>query len=172
MTTDEFFLNQYHPTIHSMPNPPPKPDVKSNVDSSQLTIPNGPWVVTLENFISDEECDRLIELGSLLGYEISMDVGTQKFDGFFERYANERRTSTNAWCREECFEDPLTQTVLQRIENLTGIPDSNSEYLQLLRYEPGQFYKTHHDYIPYQRDQLTGPRILTVCTLYLCGRAL
>lgn len=49
---------------------------------------------------------------------------------------------------------------------LTGIPETNSEHLQLLRYEVGQKYKVHHDYIPYHRNRQGGPRILTVY-LYL-----
>jgi len=42
-----------------------------------------------------------------------------------------------------------------------GIPSENSEDLQLLKYEVGQFYNTHHDYIPHQKDRQCGPRILT-----------
>jgi prolyl 4-hydroxylase len=34
----------------------------------------GSWVITLDNFISDEEADRLIELGSEESYERSSDV--------------------------------------------------------------------------------------------------
>lgn len=49
---------------------------------------------------------------------------------------------------------------------MTGIPDANSEYLQLLRYEKGQFYESHHDYIPHHLKRAQGPRILTVF-LYL-----
>ena len=41
----------------------------------------------------------------------------------------------------------MTQKTLGKIEKLTGVPDANSEYLQLLKYEKGQFYRVHHDYI-------------------------
>ena len=34
------------------------------------------------------------------------------------------------------------------------------------RYEPGQFYNTHHDYVIHNKDRQQGPRILTVF-LYL-----
>jgi len=47
------------------------------------------------------------------------------------------------------------------MEHITGIPDGNSENLQLLRYEVGQFYQHHNDFIDYQVDRPTGPRILT-----------
>lgn len=120
ITTDPFY-QQYQPVIHSQP-------------------PQGPWLITLENFTTDEECDRLIQLGAEEGYEISKDVGKKKFDGTYDGYENKGRTSTNAWCNDKCYNDTLTQQVLMRIANLTGVPEENSEYLQLLKYEVGQFY--------------------------------
>ena len=151
-TLPEF--TQYEPKIHSMPQP---------------TLPNvqeGPWVVTLENFLTDIECETLIALGAVEGYKISQDVGKKKFDGTYEGLINKYRTSTNAWCKDACFDDTVTQQVLQKIEHVTGIPDQNSEYLQLLRYEVGQFYQQHHDYIPHHIERGEGVRILTVF-LYL-----
>lgn len=168
LTTDDYYIHTYQATIHSMPNPPPVIPVSDDTDASP-PIKEGPWVVTLENFLTDEECDRLIELGGNLGYEISKDVGAKKFDGTFDGFVNQGRTSTNAWCTTDCFTDPLTQGVLRRIENITGVPDVNSEYLQLLRYEVGQFYRTHHDYIFYQTKRQQGVRILTVRLLRWMG---
>ena len=48
-----------------------------------------------------------------------------------------------------------------RVETLLNITMDNSEHLQILEYEPGQFYKTHHDFIPSQNKMSCGPRILT-----------
>ena len=50
---------------------------------------------------------------------------------------------------------------MDRVENITGIPETNSENFQLLRYEKTQFYNTHNDLIPYQIDRPCGVRILT-----------
>ena len=50
---------------------------------------------------------------------------------------------------------------MQKIENATGIPERNSEYLQLLRYVPGNYYKEHHDYIDGQENENPGPRMIT-----------
>lgn len=50
---------------------------------------------------------------------------------------------------------------MSTVENITGIPEVNSEWLQLLRYEESQFYNTHNDYIPFQLDRQCGVRILT-----------
>jgi prolyl 4-hydroxylase len=145
--TTEPCYQKYEPTIHSSP-------------------PSGPWVVTLENLLTPEECDRLIELGAEEGYEISRDVGAKKFDGTHEAVTSSGRTSTNAWCNGACYNDTMTQSVLAKIENVTGVPEANSEYLQLLRYEESQFYHTHNDYIHHQLNREEGVRILTVF-LYL-----
>ena len=52
-----------------------------------------PWAITVDNFISDEECESLIELGGLKGYERSTDVGKMKFDGTYEAKTSRTRTS-------------------------------------------------------------------------------
>lgn len=125
----------------------------------------GPWVVTLDDFLSDEECDQLIKLGSANGYERSGLEEEKDYDE--EELAREKdgedayRTSTNTWCQDECYEDPITQRVIEKLTNATGIPDSHSEHLQLLRYVPGQYYKDHHDYITDAQYNPPGPRVLT-----------
>lgn len=90
-----------------------------------------PWMITIDDFVKPEECDRLIELGKNRGYARSTDVGAEKFDGTFEEKKSKTRTSENTWCVDTCMEDQLTQDVLKRIEDLTGVPDANSEHLQV-----------------------------------------
>jgi len=114
---------------------------------------NGPWAVLLENFISDEEADRLIELGAAEGYERSSDVGKVKADGTYDNHIGygkqlcfgyrvcilvrdtdkhicfSGRTSHNSWCQNDCYKDPVAQRIIERITNITNIPEANSEYL-------------------------------------------
>eukprot|EP00536_Pseudo-nitzschia_multiseries_P011500 jgi/Psemu1/243855/estExt_Genewise1.C_3940042 len=137
-----------------------------SVLSSPETNDGGPWVLTLDNFITDEEADRLIEMGAVEGYERSTDVGEMNPDGTTGEIVSLGRTSTNAWCSEDCIEDELVKAVNHRISNMTQIPELNSEDLQLLRYEVGQKYDTHHDFIEYEVDRQSGVRIITVY-LYL-----
>mmetsp|Transcript_6467 Transcript_6467/g.18204 ORF Transcript_6467/g.18204 Transcript_6467/m.18204 type:complete len:329 (-) Transcript_6467:1154-2140(-) len=130
---------------------------------SQPSDDNGPWVVTFENFLTDEECDELVQLGYKYEYKRSEDVGKRKFDGTFDSVKSSGRTSENAWCseREGCRNETVAQRVHERMARVMDIPPENSEDLQLLKYEVGQFYNAHHDYIPHQRDRQCGPRILT-----------
>jgi prolyl 4-hydroxylase len=77
ITTDPIYQEKHTPQILSQP-------------------PKGPWVVVLDNVVSAEECQKLIELGGEVGYEVSRDSGKKKFDGSYEAFENTRRTSTNA----------------------------------------------------------------------------
>ena len=65
-----------------------------------------PWVITFDNFVSEEECDELIRLGYKSGYKRSQDVGGRKIDGTVESIKSKGRTSENAWCssRDGCRE--------------------------------------------------------------------
>ena len=144
-----------------------RPDYAEGDDPDNVDYILGPWVVTLDNFLSEEEAERFIEMGHNVGYEQSTDVGQVFEDGSVERKKSQGRTSKNAWCNsDECLNDPVSKAVFERMENVTGIPQRNSEALQLLRYVESEFYKTHHDYIPLDKTRKQGPRILTVF-LYL-----
>ena len=46
-----------------------------------------------------------------------------------------------------CLNEPFFQQVRAKISNLTKVPWEYAEHLQLLRYEPGQFYREHHDQV-------------------------
>jgi len=129
----------------------------------------GPWVVTLENFLSPQEAQSLIEAGYRIGYEISEDADDEPDDetGELGSHPSADRTSTNAWCDKlRCQSDPNVQAVLARLENLSGIHRNYSEELQILRYYPGQFYGVHHDFIEADQHRIMGSRILTIF-LYL-----
>ena len=55
ITTEQYYVDQFNPTILSQ----------------------DPWIVTLDNVATKEECERMIKLGSDRGYERSKDVGKQ-----------------------------------------------------------------------------------------------
>lgn len=144
-----------------------RPRLKADGTPAPDGTRDGPWIVVLENVVSDEEADALIAAGHRKGYERSSDVGVENPDGTHEDEVSQGRTSTNSWCDEElCEGDPVIGPVVERIAEITGTGVHNSEHLQLLRYEPGQYYNQHHDYIEYQADLPCGVRALTLF-LYL-----
>ncbi|KAL3784812.1 hypothetical protein HJC23_013852 [Cyclotella cryptica] len=128
-----------------------------DVSSCETDITNpcntfdGPWVITMENFVSDDEIRILLDWGSRMTYERSQ-AGDMVTD---------TRTSSHSWCTDECYHDPNVAIIRQRIADVTGIPYANYECLQLLKYEVGQFYKAHDDHITEHNQQSHGPRLLT-----------
>jgi len=145
----------YDPMVWSRPTKMPNEDGYLKPCEEDVTnpcnVPDGPWVVTLENFISEKEVDTLKGWGSKLGYQRSQ-AGDQIID---------IRTSSQAWCTARCYDDPVVAELRTRIHDLTQIPEANSEYLQLLQYGEGQYYKQHNDFIVKHVEQLHGPRLLT-----------
>lgn len=138
--------------------------------------PSGPWVVSIDDFLSSDECDRLIAHGHAEGYYHSVE-SPEQYDGndgngvtdvFTQGRVSEVRTSSNAWCEGDCESDPDFDGVLDRVfgDLLGGVHRKHSEYLQLLRYQQGQAYGEHHDFMPFEVDRPAGPRVLTVY-LYL-----
>jgi prolyl 4-hydroxylase len=155
--SDPIVVEKYNPKVLSRPKPFPE----ENVDYQE-----GPWLVTFDTFLTDHECDALVELGAQEGYEPSGFVGGQNIDGSFESLFGEERTSENAWCMDDCYTNATAQVVMEKIENLTGIPERNSENLQMLKYDVGQLYKAHTDYIDHHTERQCGVRMLTLF-LYL-----
>ena len=94
--------------------------------------------MTFDNFISDEEADAFI---------------TSTAHHFERSLAGDMvspvRTSQQAWFQygiaPDCVDHPLVNRVHERVVNVTGVPKPNAEFFQVLKYEPGQFYKVHHD---------------------------
>jgi len=127
---------------------------------------SGPWVVTLDNFLTDAEVDGLIKGGEMAGFERSTDQGRVNSIGEMEKVQSRSRTSSNAWCNGACEKLPLVQQVSAKIEHLTGVRKGNYESFQILSYDADQFYKAHHDASARDHRTPAGPRILTVF-LYL-----
>lgn len=123
-----------------------------------------PWVVTFDNFMTDDESNAIIEVVDT--WERSTDTGTMNEYGVEGRTLSTSRTSSNAWCREDCEALPQVQSVIGKIEQVTQIPYDNYESFQILRYETGQFYRAHHDSAESDNELACGTRILTMF-LYL-----
>jgi predicted 2-oxoglutarate/Fe(II)-dependent dioxygenase YbiX len=112
-----------------------------------------PWVMTLSNFINDEEAEAFTSTceqhfaRSLAGDQLSPV-----------------RTSYQCWCSgNECERHPLTRLVADRISNVTRAPVRYMEPFQILKYEPGQFYRAHHD----QNSGLFTPQGVRVYTFFM-----
>lgn len=151
-------MTEYTVHIHSRPTMGGSDEVSVVNDKSSPF-----WVITMDDFLTPGECEKLIQLGYEYEYKRSEDVGAVKFDGSHDSVKSSRRTSENSWCSDfhGCRKLDLPDAIHKRMSKVMDIPPENSEDLQMLKYEKGNFYRTHHDYIPHQKDRQCGPRILT-----------
>ena len=98
-------------------------------------VHRNPWILYFDRFLEDWEADHLIKTA---GHNFERSLAG---DG-----VTPVRTSSTSWCNVEgCLRDGKFQEVRERIVNVTRVPWENAEHLQVLRYQPGQFYREHHD---------------------------
>ena len=98
-----------------------------------VALSRSPWVLQLDHFLDGSEAEHLIGVGTRNSWSRSMaGDGVQAV-----------RTSSTSWCsaKSGCGGDVL-RGVRRRIENVTMVPASNAEHLQVLKYERGQFYRS------------------------------
>ena len=94
----------------------------ARVLSSPATT-DGPWVIVLDDFMSHDEADTLLKVGSSSGTPWTR---SQAGDG-----VQAARTSSTSWCRGGCLRDPTVIAVQNRVEEYTGVPVNNAEYMQV-----------------------------------------
>eukprot|EP00307_Rebecca_sp_RCC1486_P004928 CAMPEP_0119410100 /NCGR_PEP_ID=MMETSP1335-20130426/3217_1 /TAXON_ID=259385 /ORGANISM="Chrysoculter rhomboideus, Strain RCC1486" /LENGTH=443 /DNA_ID=CAMNT_0007434575 /DNA_START=58 /DNA_END=1385 /DNA_ORIENTATION=+ len=112
-----------------------------------------PWLISFDNFITVEEGNAFLEHAN---------------ESFARSLAGDQvspvRTSNQFWCSTaKCLADKRISGVVDRVSDITTIPPNNFEYFQVLRYEPGQFYKSHHD----QNCAPWTPQGVRVLTFYI-----
>jgi hypothetical protein len=165
LATNETLVRKYHTIVHRHPA---KYNLGTNSIATTTATTNNdvdddaPWIVTVPNFLSAHECTLLIDLASKQVRTRIKKAGKVGKDGSVERVEGERRTSTSAWCMDACSTNETVQATFGKIESLLGIPQVNSEKIQFLRYLAGQEHAVHRDFIPFQIERESGPRILTV----------
>jgi len=127
-------------------------------DGIHVSIPNYS-VQEIDNFLTYEECDKLIELASTR-LEPSR-VYTESSD----LHDTENRKSDQAWLLNDTHS--LVLQIAEKIARLTNIPVENQEDMQVVHYEPGGFFRTHYDACEgtetfcERMNGLAGPRIWT-----------
>nr|XP_043633547.1 probable prolyl 4-hydroxylase 6 [Erigeron canadensis] len=115
-----------------------------------------PRAFVYKNFLTDAECDHLIEVARhKLKKSMVADVKTGKSK------ESTVRTSKGMFIRK--VQDEVVAGIESRISVWTFLPVENGEAMQVLHYENGQKYLPHWDYFLDKTNQaLGGHRIVTV----------
>ena len=102
---------------------------------------DAPDIVLLDNFMTDAECDELCALskGTLTNSTV-VDDTTGKLVGHAERISQGTYFAIG--------QNALVKRIEARISEITSIPVSHGEGLQILNYVSGGEYRPHFDYFP------------------------
>eukprot|EP00931_Biecheleriopsis_adriatica_P119809 TRINITY_DN949_c1_g1_i1.p1 TRINITY_DN949_c1_g1~~TRINITY_DN949_c1_g1_i1.p1 ORF type:complete len:261 (+),score=66.83 TRINITY_DN949_c1_g1_i1:58-840(+) len=113
------------------------------------TIHQDPKVTLFENFVSQDEVDHLLRLcegrwaRSMVSKGKASDLHGANSTSLGEEAVGETRTSCSVHL--EFNETIVTERIAARVATVTGVSLEQVEPLVVLRYEPGQFFKLHHD---------------------------
>jgi prolyl 4-hydroxylase len=89
--------------------------------------------------LSSEECDEIVSLAKKNGLSQSYIVSNDKLNA----YDVNLRKSEQTWLSRTS--NPLIEKLSKISENLTGIPQSNQEMVQIVKYERGGKFDAHFD---------------------------
>lgn len=111
-----------------------------HADWNAEVLSEAPRIVVVHNFLSDEECDYLINLARPTlqrSTVVNPNGNTEKIDA--------RRTSQGMFLMRY-FRDKVVQAIEERLSQLTELPKENGESIQMLFYGLGAEYQPHYDY--------------------------
>lgn len=128
-------------------------------------ISRDPWIVEKDDLFSVDQISQLLALPTIQWGQ-SHESGEIDALGEGSKVVSTARTSSTYWCIHDCQKADITNTIVARIKEVLHISPIHYEPIQLLKYEKGQHYITHHDYALDELRLACGPRILTAF-LYL-----
>jgi len=117
--------------------------VKGEAPAVLRTLSLRPVVFEVRDFITEAEAEEVMDVGRGQGLHSSEGVLTTEAIAQRTRHS-EFRTSKQAWLDNGLA--PVIKELDGRVANLTRVPASHNEPVQLLRYEEGEYYHGHMDW--------------------------
>lgn len=94
-----------------------------------------------DDFLTAEECKTIIEMGKQKGFAQSKVNGIK--DGKRIDVVSKDRTSKNCFIHTK--DNKLLQKIDRKTQKISKKPACNFEPLQVVKYDPDQYYKQHFD---------------------------
>ncbi|KXS13707.1 hypothetical protein M427DRAFT_136310 [Gonapodya prolifera JEL478] len=133
-----------------------------------------PLMMAIDGFLRKGEAEWIVDKAKpLMARSSVVDVDDQPREK--RNDSSEYRTSTSAFFDRRV--DPILHCIEKRAVAFSGVPLENTEGLQVVHYQPGQYYKPHWDYFPREfasmQEQLRrGGQRVTTFFVYLNDVAL
>ena len=117
----------------------------NNEDRFKLTkLYDDPQIILIDNFLTNDECEHIIKIGDPL-------VRQSEVCGRNGSRPDKSRTSWTAHIGKKFInkdsKDPVLMKVLEKSAKFAEREVKNIEPIQLVRYKPGQYFKSHYDYL-------------------------
>ena len=114
-------------------------------DSARF-LSRDPPILAIDDFLTDEECVVLIELGRAGELGLSTTAGVLKHLPQWIR--TPWRTSRTGFLETGRRRDPAVVSIDERISRITGLASANSGEYQVLQYvAPDEYYRLHSDFM-------------------------
>ncbi|XP_023766892.1 probable prolyl 4-hydroxylase 10 [Lactuca sativa] len=135
-------------------------DIEERADQWVEVISWEPRAVIYHNFLSQDECNHLINLATP-----HMEKSTVVDNETGKSKDSRVRTSSGTFLARGL--DETVTTIEKRIADFTFLPLENGEGLQVLHYEVGQKYEPHYDYFLDQFNAKNGGQRMATVLMYL-----
>jgi len=112
-------------------------EFKSKLTDENLEkcIPEEFDIKVIDDFLTTEECIEIINLAK------PILIRSQVLDD--ENPISNYRTSSGVFVNSS--NHPILKKISEKVSEITGIPTDNQEDIQIINYQPGQYYKKHYD---------------------------
>ena len=99
-------------------------------------INDSPKVYTIDNYLSDEECEHFINISR-------NHIKQALVSGDKEGFVSNGRSGKNHWLQHN--RDNITKKIGEKIAEQVGIPLENAEAYQVIYYDKSEEYRQHYD---------------------------
>lgn len=111
-------------------------------------VSKDPSMMVIPHFFSDAECDHLLELVD--SYWIPSLVGQATYstdeDYSSGNLQNALSTTRTSWsCMLRSAQTSIVERLEHRLASMSGLPLSQLERMNMVRYAPGELFDEHHD---------------------------
>ena len=119
-------------------------EIKNRNDFEVEKLHSKPDIFLIKNFLTEEECDHIIKIGDpyIKPSEVCGQGGSK---------THKSRTSMTAHIGKHFLrgnnKDKVLLRVLEKSSIYGGLPTENIEPIQLVRYQPGQYFNKHYDFL-------------------------
>lgn len=112
-----------------------------------------PWVLIVDNFLTDKECDHLIKMSHKIGYKAPPEKNKERVRTKFQK----------ALCQDgSCDEDKDYKALVERIANFAEVPLGYLESAEFFKFFKGDAYGAHHDFHMHDAWKPAGHVVWTV----------